>query len=137
MGVEIEVSYQGSLRNEAVHGPSGKVLHTDAPVDNQGRGESFSPTDLVATGLATCVLTIIGILGERRGLRLEGMSAKIIKEMHPDPPRRIGRLTLTVAMPAGIPEEDRKTFDIAAHTCPVHRSLHPDIEAPIEFIYPD
>jgi len=137
MSVEITVSYQGSLRCEAAHGPSGNRFLTDAPVDNQGKGESFSPTDLVATGLATCVLTTIGIVAARRGVDLEGMSAKVIKEMRADPPRRIGKLTLIVNMPAGISEEDRKVYDRTAHTCPVHRSLHPEIEAPIEFIYPD
>ena len=137
MAVEINVTYEGSLRCEATHAPSGNSFLTDAPVDNQGKGESFSPTDLVATGLATCVLTTIALVAGRRGVDLGKMSARVLKEMHPDPPRRIGKLLLTVTMPPGIPEEDRKVYDRTAHTCPVHRSLHPDIEAPIEFVYPD
>ena len=137
MSVEITATYQGSLRCEATHGPSGDTLQTDAPVDNHGKGEAFSSTDLVATGLVTCILTVIGIIAERRGIDLDKMSAQVIKEMRADPPRRIGRLTVTVTMPPGVSEEDRKTFEKAAYTCPVHKSLHPEIEAPIEFVYPD
>lgn len=137
MGVEIQVVYQGSLRCEATHGPSGNTAHTDAPVDNCGRGESFSPTDLTATALASCILTIIGILGERRELDLTGLRAKVVKEMHPEPPRRIGKLTVTVWMPAGIGPEDRQVLERSAHVCPVHQSLNPEIEIPIEFVYPD
>jgi putative redox protein len=135
--VRMRVEYQGGLRCEATHGPSGNKLLTDAPVDNHGRGESFSPTDLAATGLATCVLTIIGILGERHGHDLTRLSAEVEKIMSTDPPRRIAALHLKVFMPSGLTQEDRARLERAAHTCPVHQSLHPDIEKPIEFVYPD
>jgi putative redox protein len=131
--VEIQISYQGQLRCQAVHGPSGTVLSTDAPVDNMGRGESFSPTDLVATGLGTCLMTIMGIVAQRHGLDLTGSTVRVTKEMTSAPPRRIARLTVDITVPRSISEDDRRRLENAAHTCPAHRSLHPDIETPITF----
>ena len=90
--VTITVNYEGNLRCKATHGPSGTTLITDAPTDNHGKGESFSPTDLVATALPACVLTIMGIAAQKHGLNLEGMSAVTTKEMSAAPPRRIARL---------------------------------------------
>src|SRR5436190_8383122 len=98
MSVQIEITYQGGLRCEAMHGPSGAKLATDAPVDNQGRGESFSPTDLVATALGTCIMTIMGIVAERGGLDLAGTQVHVTKEMLAAPVRRIGKLTVTVTV---------------------------------------
>jgi putative redox protein len=133
--VSIELAYEGDLHCRAVHGPSGTVLTTDAPKDNQGRGESFSPTDLVATGLGGCILTILGIQARTLGLDLNGMTASVEKEMTTEGPRRIARLSVRVHVPAEVSELDRVKLERAAHTCPVHKSLHPEIEKPITFTW--
>ena len=133
--VTISLEYLGGLRTRAVHGPSGTALVMDAPVDNHGKGESFSPTDLVATGLAGCILTVIGIVAQRHQLDLTGTTARVVKEMVMDGPRRIARLTLDVNLPATLGEGDRRRLEHAGHTCPVHRSLHPDVEVKIAFTY--
>ena len=129
--VKISIQYTGDLHCEAVHGPSKSVLQTDAPVDNQGRGESFSPTDLVATALGTCMATIMGILAKRRNVALEGMRIDVTKEMTQSGPRKIARLATEIWMPAGL--EKDTAFETAALSCPVHQSLHPDVEKPITF----
>lgn len=131
--VPITVAYQGRLRNRAVHGPSRVELVTDAPTDNQGRGESFSPTDLVATGLATCLMTIMGIVARRDGYDLDGMTAEVEKHMSAAPPRRIERLVVHLRMPAGIPAERRAALERAARACPVALSLHPELVQELEF----
>ncbi len=139
MSVEIDIVYAGQLRCHAVHGPSGCRLSTDAPVDNHGQGESFSPTDLVATALGTCLMTIMGIVADRHGLDLVGTQIHVIKEMIQIPVRRIGALRVTLTIPAEkaclISAADRARLETAALHCPVHQSLHPDIALPIEFIY--
>jgi putative redox protein len=135
--VRIDATYQGDLRCEAVHGPSGRILTTDAPVDNHGKGESFSPTDLVATALGTCITTIMGLYADREGIELEGMTVQIEKEVCTTPPRRIARLAVVFQMPPGIEAKARAAFDSCAAFCPVKLSLHPDIEVPIRFDYPD
>lgn len=131
--VETTVVYHGDLHCQATHTPSGATIETDAPVDNQGKGEAFSPTDLVATALGTCILTICGILARRLEMDIQGAAVSVKKEMTTEPPRRIARLQTTVRMPARISPADRQRFENAARTCPVHRSLHPEIDAPIEF----
>ena len=133
--VSIELAYEGDLHCRAVHGPSGTVLTTDAPKDNHGRGESFSPTDLVATGLGGCILTILGIQARTLGLDLVGMTATVEKEMSTEGVRRIARLSVRVHVPAEVSEMDRVKLERAAHTCPVHKSLHPEIEKPIVFTW--
>jgi len=135
MSVEITAVYQGELHCQATHGPSGNRLSTDAPLDNGGRGEAFSPTDLVATALSTCVLTILGLVAQRHELDLTGTTVHVTKEMVQSPVRRIGRLAVMVTYPASatIDEEMSKRLESAARQCPVHQSLHPDIDAPIEF----
>ncbi|MCD0462808.1 OsmC family protein [Roseiconus lacunae] len=137
MAVEIHAVYSGSLGCKATHGPSRRELETDAPVDNGGKGESFSPTDLVATALGTCILTILGLVSERHDLDLTGTEVRVTKEMIQKPVRRIGALRCVVAIPAGLVEEPamRTRLETAARHCPVHQSLHPDIDAPIEFLY--
>lgn len=137
MAVEISVDYRGELRCDAVHGPSGATLHTDAPTDNGGKGDSFSPTDLVATALGTCILTILGLLAQRHQLDLSGTRVLVTKEMVPFPVRRIGSLRTVVRVPQGAIEDPamRQRIETAARICPVHQSLHPDVDAPIEFIY--
>jgi putative redox protein len=131
--VEIQIAYLGQLRCQAKHVPSSTMLLTDAPLDNMGRGESFSPTDLVATALGTCMLTIMGIVAQRDGIDLGGTTVKVTKEMVTAPVRRIGRLPVEIHVPATLPEDQRKKLEHAAHTCPVHKSLHPDIDSPVTF----
>jgi uncharacterized OsmC-like protein len=133
--VEIAVRYEGQLRCKAEHGPSHTTLFTDAPVDNHGKGESFSPTDLVATALPSCLMTIMGIYAERHGISLTGMTARTVKVMTKEPPRRIASLRTVVTVPLAANHEARAALENAAHTCPVHKSLHPDIDAAIEFVY--
>lgn len=133
--VEISIAYQGSLRCVAKHGPSASTLTTDAPVDNQGKGEAFSPTDLVATALGTCILTIMGIVAQRRGLAIEGTAVTVKKEMVAQPIRRIGRLTVDIRVPTVLSAEDQERMQHAARTCPVHQSLHPDVQVIVNFHY--
>lgn len=135
--VEINIEYAGQLRCVAVHGPSGCELTTDAPVDNHGKGESFSPTDLVATALGSCVATIMGIYAGRNDLDLSGVKVKVEKHMSEDAPRRITRLPLTIDMPAGLDDKHRAALEKAAGHCPVHQSLRADIDAPLTFRYAD
>lgn len=137
MAVEINIVYEGKLRCTAQHGPSGVVMNTDAPVDNQGKGETFSPTDLVATALGSCMMTIMGIVARRNGYPIEGTRVKVLKEMVQEPVRRIGRLTVEIHFANGglLQEKDRKILQQSAHTCPVLKSLHPDIEVSVTFLW--
>ena len=131
--VEIHVRYQGDLRCESRHGPSGSTLVSDAPVDNCGKGESFSPTDLVATALGSCMLTIMGIFAKNKGIDIEGATAVVQKEMTAELPRMISRLLTVIEVPLPEDHPDREGLKRAALGCPVHRSLHPDVEKPVEF----
>jgi putative redox protein len=131
--VEIRMRYEGDLRCVAVHGPSSATFSTDAPVDNQGRGESFSPTDLVATALGTCMLTTMGIVARRHDWKLDGATATVKKEMVADPVRRIGRLTVAIRVPGGLDARARETLEETAQTCPVHKSLAGSVEIPVTF----
>jgi uncharacterized OsmC-like protein len=131
--VQIDVIYEGGLRTRATHGPSGNSVVTDAPVDNHGRGESFSPTDLVATAMGTCMATVMGILAERHSVDLRGMRVTVKKEMTQTPVRRIGRLATEIHVPQPPEHPHRAMFERAVHTCPVHASLHPDVEKPVIF----
>jgi len=139
MPVRVDIEYQGKLRCRAVHGPSGDAFTTDAPVDNHGRGEAFSPTDLVGTALGTCVLTIAGIVAERDGIDLAGTRVVVLKEMAAAPLRRIAKLAVDIAVPAAkaaaIPEAARRKLERAGDTCPVRASLHPDVEVAIRWIW--
>ena len=136
MAVEITGRYTENLRVESTHGPSGATLTTAAPVDNNGDGSSFSPTDLVATAMATCMLTVMGIKAEQRGIDLSGCSFRIEKHMRSDP-RRIDRLPIVIEMPAGLSADDRTILERTALTCPVHRSLLEAIDKTVDFVYPD
>jgi putative redox protein len=131
--VNISIRYEAALRCAATHGPSGQTLFTDAPVDNHGRGESFSPTDLVATALGTCMATIMGIVSERHTIDLAGMKIEVTKEMTKEAPRRIARLVTVIDVPLPADHPDRDLLERAALTCPVHQSLHPEIEKPLDF----
>lgn len=119
----IDSRYEGQLRCSASHGPSGTQLETDAPSDNQGKGERFSPTDLVATALSTCMLTIMGIVADRHGWDLEGCSARVEKTMTSSAPRQIAKLTVWTSLPAGLDDQQRAVLQRAAESCPVKRSL--------------
>ena len=119
----ITCRYDGGLRCSAAHGPSGSVLDTDAPVDNQGKGERFSPTDLLATSLATCILTIMGIVAEREGIALQPCTATVHKTMTTTGVRRIALLEVWITLPAGLSEEQRRLLQRAGEGCPVKRSL--------------
>jgi putative redox protein len=133
--VAIQLEYQGDLHCKAVHTPSGTELNTDAPKDNQGRGESFSPTDLVATALGTCILTVMGIMARTLNIDIAGSTATVEKEMTTAPPRMIKSLNVKIHVPHSISPESKQKLERAAHTCPVHNSLHPNIQAPIEFTW--
>lgn len=131
--VEMNGIYQGEKHCEVTHGPSGSQISTDAPKDNNGRGEAFSPTDLVGVALASCILTTIAIVAERDGqYDVKGSTFKVTKEMNPNP-RKIARLSVHLQLPANIDADYRQKLIQIAHTCPVHRSLHPDVELPIHF----
>lgn len=133
--VDIAATYEGNLRCSLVHGPSGTRIETDAPVDNHGKGERFSPTDLVAAALPACIMTIVGIVAERHGLDVRGMRASVRKEMSADAPRRIARLPVRVEIPLPASHPQRQMLENAAHTCPVHKSLAAGIDSPIEFAW--
>jgi putative redox protein len=130
------VNYEGELHCRAEHGPSSAVLVTDAPLDNHGRGQSFSPTDLVATGLGTCMVTVMGILARKRGYDLQGARVHVTKQMTAQLPRRIARLAVEVTLPKAATlsvAADREMFERTAHECPVRLSLLDAIEVPVRF----
>lgn len=129
MSVKIDVEYQGDLRCKAVHVQSGATMTTDAPLDNHGRGEAFSPTDLVATALGTCIMTIMGMLAGRMKIDLRGTKISVEKEMADTPHRRIGRLRVDIVFPKGldISDADRAKLAKTIESCPVKKSLHPEI----------
>lgn len=131
-----EVNYKGELRTEATHLKSGVKIITDAPTDNHGKGEAFSPTDLVATALASCMISIMGIVAMKEGItKADGAQAEVTKIMYPDP-RRIGEIHVTILMP-GLPysDKEKKIYEHAAFTCPVAKSLHPEIKQIIKFVW--
>jgi putative redox protein len=135
--VPFTLRYEGDLRCTAVHGPSKTQLVTDAPKDNHGKGESFSPTDLMATGLATCMMTTMAILSKNDGVSLVGMQAQAEKHMTTTAPRRIAKIVVRLMMPAGIANDKRERLQRFAHQCPVALSLHPDVVQDISLVYPD
>ena len=127
--------YQGELRTSAQHLASGNIVITDAPVDNQGKGEAFSPTDLVCAALGSCMMTIMGIVANRNSINIEGMKIDITKIMSAEP-RRIGEIVLHFKMPStGFSDKEKAMLENAARTCPVALSLHPDVKQTILFEY--
>ncbi len=126
--VEAMIRYEGGLHCAAVHGPSQSLLETDAPVDNLGRGERFSPTDLIGTALATCVATTMAMVGDRLGIDLVGLTVRVRKHMSADPPRRIARLEMEIAVPVAADHPQQARLIAAAQGCPVRRSLHPEVD---------
>jgi len=128
------VTYLGNLRTEAEHLQSKSKMITDAPVDNHGKGEAFSPTDAVATALASCMLTIMGIKANDHNIQMEGTTAEV-KKIMTDKPRRISRIEVQIELKGSIDEKNKKILENAALTCPVYHSLHPDIDKHITFSY--
>jgi putative redox protein len=139
MAVEINIAYEGGLHCSAIHGPSRQTLTTDAPVDNGGKGAAFSLTDLVATAMGTCIVTIMGLVAQRNNLNIDGLQVQVLKEMTADPVRRIGSLKTRLVFPRGklLAASDRSKLEAAVKACPVKQSLHPDVKTPVEFVYPD
>jgi uncharacterized OsmC-like protein len=131
------IVYQGSLRTQANHVKSGEVFITDAPVDNNGKGEAFSPTDILATSLAACAITIMGIAANTHGIDIDGTRADILKHMASDP-RRVSGVDITFYMPERpYDKKEKAILEKAALTCPVAKSLHPDILQNLTFIWND
>ena len=131
-----KVTYLGELRTEATHIQSNSTIHTDAPKDNHGKGEMFSPTDLVATALASCMISIMGIVAMKDGITpVDGATAEVTKVMYADP-RRIGEIHITVTFPKkNYTDKEKKIYENAAYTCPVAKSLHPDLKQIINFVW--
>ena len=127
--------YAGNLRTEATHAASGNVIQTDAPTDNHGRGEAFSPTDLVSTALGSCMMTVMGIVADRHHLNLVDSTFAVMKHMSAEAPRRIAQIDVTFTLPATLTATERTVLERAAHTCPVSLSLHPDVRQNIVFEY--
>lgn len=135
MAVIIDCFYEGDLHCAAVHGPSQDRILTDAPVDNQGKGEHFSPTDLLATAVGTCMLTVMGIAARNRNWDMTGSTAKVEKEMSAVPRRHIGRLIVRLTLPAGLDEKARRLLEQTARACPVTASLAADTTVDLTFEY--
>lgn len=128
-----ETTYLGGLRNSSVHLRSGQVIITDAPTDNNGRGEAFSPTDLLSTSLAACMITIMGIVANRHNINIDGTKAEVTKIMGTDP-RRVIEIGVALTVPGQkLNDKDRQLLQNAALTCPVAKSLHPDLKQTISF----
>ena len=133
--VQITVNYEGGLRCTNTHVPSKNQCSTDAPVDNKGRGESFSPTDLLATALGSCMATLMGIVAQGKGINIEGMKITVGKHMSEDRPRRVSRLEIQIEMPLSADHPERKMLESSALSCPVYQSIHPEIEVPIDWCW--
>lgn len=133
--VRITSTYQGQKHCQAIHEPSSSILETDAPKDIQGLGEKFSPTDLMATALGTCILTTVAIVAERDGVDVKGAKISVEKVMTTEGPRRIASLKTVIELSKNIAVEYRSKIEQVANTCPVKKSLHPDVLAAIEIKY--
>jgi uncharacterized OsmC-like protein len=133
-GVMMSVQSVGGFRMKLVHGPSGVTLRTDAPKDNGGEASSFSPTDLLAVSLATCVTTTMALVAKRESVPW-GMTEATVEKRMTSAPRRVGELVVQVTMPSELPADKRAHFEQVAHTCPVALSLHPDVKVSLTFRY--
>jgi putative redox protein len=130
-----KITYNGGLRTTSVHLRSGNEIITDAPVDNKGKGEAFSPTDLLATSLGNCMLTIVGIAAQEHGFNIDGATCEITKIMAENP-RRVAEIVVEFQFPANnYSDKDKKIIERSAHTCPVAQSLHPDLKKTVTFNY--
>jgi uncharacterized OsmC-like protein len=134
MSSTVRVKYLGDLRVESTHLASGAQILTDAPLDNNGKGEGFSPTDLCVTSLAACATTIMGIYGKQHGVDITGAEVEVTKIMSPSPPRRIAQIDVTFIMPdRDYSDKEKASLERAAKTCPVHLSLHPEVKQNLVF----
>ncbi len=131
-----KILYEGELRCKAIHKKSGTLISTDAPTDNEGKGESFSPTDLVATALGSCMLTIMGIAARNHNIDIKGTTVEVTKTMASDP-RRISNLDVVIHLANDHPPKERKILEAAAHGCPVGNSLNSDLKETLSFVYPN
>ena len=133
----VSAKYLGDLRVECVHNQSGTKIITDAPTDNQGKGEAFSPTDLCATALGACAMTIIGVYGKNHGVDVTGTEMEITKTMSADP-RRVGKIEVVFKMPPrAYSAREKASIERCTTSCPVHLTLHPDVEQVFTFIWHD
>ncbi len=131
--VEMTIDYEGDLHCRVTHGPSKTTITTDAPVDNQGRGESFSPTDLLASSLGVCMMTVMGIHARKLDVDLAGARVHVVKEMIADPRRRVRRVGLTFDLPASADAAHRPALEEVARKCPVRLGVHPDVDVDLRF----
>ena len=131
--VRIESVYDGNLRCSATHIPSGQTLVTDAPVDNMGKGQSFSPTDLLATSMLNCMMTIIAIAADSRELDVSGMSGSVEKHMASGP-RRVSKLEVEISLPADLNSEEREWLIKRGLACPVHKSVSQEMDVKVKFL---
>ena len=129
-----KVTYLGNLRTKCEHLSSGGTYLTDAPTDNNGKGEAFSPTDTVVTALASCMLTVMGIKADQLNVDMINATAEVVKTMASNP-RRISKIDMVIKLPKSYDEKTKSILEHTANTCPVHFSLHPDIEKNISFVY--
>ncbi|WP_347356735.1 OsmC family protein [Bdellovibrio sp.] len=132
--VKMSAVYQGEKHCEITHGPSSSCIETDAPKDNNGKGEAFSPTDLLGAAMGSCMMTVMAIAAEKDGVELKGARVEVEKEMGINP-RRIVKLNVVLHMPQNIPHDYRKKLEQIAMTCPVKQSVHPDMQVPVLFHY--
>lgn len=137
MSVTTSLDYKGELHCELTHGPSKSMIETDAPLDNMGKGEAFSPTDLVGAALLSCAVTTMAIKGPKEGIPVGRVAGRVVKDMTTSPPRRIAKLAVELEMPAGLDAAHRAKLEEIARTCPVALSLSKEIELPIVFRYPE
>lgn len=133
--VQVEIRYLGDLRCSATHGPSQINLTTDAPLDNQGLAESYSPTDLVATALGTCMLTIMGIVARKHVWDIRGTTVRVTKHMVSTPIRKIASIETELHIPIELGPEEQKQLENAAHSCPVYETLKGNVEMPVRFVW--
>lgn len=135
MTVTMTVDYQGALRCELVHGPSSTRMQTDAPTDNEGRGASFSPTDLIGAALLSCAVTTMAIKAPKEGIAFSTAKGRVTKEMTTTAPRKIARLAVQLELPAALPAPARARLEAIARACPVALSLHGDVIVEMSFVY--
>jgi len=137
MSVKMTIEYSGDLHCGLQHGPSSSALETDAPKDNMGKGEAFSPTDLVGAALISCAITTMAIKGAKEDIPFSGASGSVIKEMSKEPPRKIAELKVAIEMPPGLNAAQRSRLEEIARGCPVALSLADAVSQPMSFNYPD
>jgi putative redox protein len=135
MAAQITVQYQGKLRCQAVRNENGQIVTTDVGADHGGQGEYYSPVELAAAALGTCVTSMVAFVGERSNVDLSSMQTAVSFDMATSPARRIGSIKVTVKLPNSVPEAVRPKLEIAAKSCPVKNSLHPDIQITVELVY--